>query len=175
MYCENCGKLIEEGNKFCPYCGTKVIETENKVEKEVLPEAQTDRATVQEKPKENTKQDNMEKNQDVPKKNSSSETENNDSYTYNNEYEENSFSGSNSGVKNFAESTDDYDESYSESNDYEQPDETQEPQDNEQETGLKAIQGFGKKSEENKAEKISNPYGVYYTKRVREILRKSGK
>lgn len=70
MYCENCGKLIEEGNKFCPYCGTKVIETENKVEKEVLPEAQTDGATVQEKPKENTKQDNMEKNQDVPKKKS---------------------------------------------------------------------------------------------------------
>lgn len=95
--------------------------------------------------------------------NSSNETESNDSYTNNNGYEENSFSGSNSGVKNFAESTDDYDESYSESNDYEQPDETQEPQDNEQETGLKAIQGFGKKSEENKAEKISNPYGVYYT------------
>lgn len=95
--------------------------------------------------------------------NSSNETESNDAYTDNNEYEENSFSGSNSGVKNFAESTDDYDESYSEPNDYEQPDETQEPQDNEQETGLKAIQGFGKKSEENRAEKISNPYGVYYT------------
>ncbi|WP_368368716.1 hypothetical protein [Ruminococcus sp. RTP21358st1_G6_RTP21358_211008] len=47
-----------------------MIETENKVEKEVLPEAQTDGATVQEKPKENTKQDNMEKNQDVPKKKS---------------------------------------------------------------------------------------------------------
>lgn len=85
--------------------------------------------------------------------NSSNETESNDSYTDNNGYEENSFSGSNSSVKNFAESTDDYDESYSEPNDYEQPDETQEPQDNEQETGLKAIQGFGKKSEENKAKK----------------------
>ena len=95
--------------------------------------------------------------------NSSNETESNDSYTDNNGYEENSFSGSNSSVKNFAESTDDYDESYSEPNDYEQPDETQEPQDNEQETGLKAIQGFGKKSEENKAKKIANPYGVYYT------------
>lgn len=68
MYCKNCGKLVEEGNKFCPYCGTKVIETENKVEKAVLDEAQTDGATVQEKPKENTKQDNMEENQDVPKK-----------------------------------------------------------------------------------------------------------
>ncbi|MDD5804500.1 MULTISPECIES: zinc ribbon domain-containing protein [unclassified Ruminococcus] len=70
MYCKNCGKLVEEGNKFCPYCGTKVIETENKVEKAVLDEAQTDGATVQEKPKENTKQDNMEENQDVPKKKS---------------------------------------------------------------------------------------------------------
>lgn len=95
--------------------------------------------------------------------NSSNETESNDSYTDNNGYEGNSFSGSNSSVKNFAESTDDYDGSYSESNDYEQPDETQESQETEQETGLKAIQGFGKKSEENKAEKISNPYGVYYT------------
>lgn len=52
--------------------------------------------------------------------NSSNETESNDSYTDNNGYEENSFSGSNSSVKNFAESTDDYDESYSEPNDYEQ-------------------------------------------------------
>ena len=32
MYCENCGKLIEEGNKFCPYCGTKLVGTEEKVE-----------------------------------------------------------------------------------------------------------------------------------------------
>lgn len=33
MYCENCGKLIEEGNKFCPYCGTKLVGTEEKLRK----------------------------------------------------------------------------------------------------------------------------------------------
>ena len=36
MYCENCGKLIEEGNKFCPYCGTKLVGTEEKVEEEII-------------------------------------------------------------------------------------------------------------------------------------------
>lgn len=24
MYCKNCGKTLEEGVKFCPYCGTKI-------------------------------------------------------------------------------------------------------------------------------------------------------
>ena len=86
-----------------------------------------------------------------------------ESYTNSNDYTENSFAESDTSVKNFAESNDNDDESYSEPNDYEQPDEIQEAQDNEPETGLKAIQGFGKKSEENIAEKISNPYGVYYT------------
>ena len=27
MYCKNCGKLLEEGDKFCSGCGTKVEET----------------------------------------------------------------------------------------------------------------------------------------------------
>ena len=41
MYCENCGKLIEEGNKFCPYCGTKLVGTvdyQNKCQKYELNE-----------------------------------------------------------------------------------------------------------------------------------------
>ena len=89
-----------------------------------------------------------------------------ESYMNSNDYVENSFSGSDTTVKNFAESSDNDEESYSEPNDYEQPDETLEAQDNEPETGLKAIQGFGKKSKENsenEKEIIANPYGVYYT------------
>ena len=42
MYCENCGKLIEEGNKFCPYCGTKLVGTDEKVEEEISHEIRTD-------------------------------------------------------------------------------------------------------------------------------------
>ena len=45
MYCENCGKLIEEGNKFCPYCGTKLVGTEEKVEEEISHEIRTDENT----------------------------------------------------------------------------------------------------------------------------------
>lgn len=67
-----------------------------------------------------------------------------ESYTNSNDYTENSFAESDTSVKNFAESNDNDDESYSEPNDYEQPDEIQEAQDNEPETGLKAIQGLGK-------------------------------
>lgn len=47
MYCENCGKLIEEGNKFCPYCGTKLVGTEEKVEKEISHEIRTDKIPEQ--------------------------------------------------------------------------------------------------------------------------------
>lgn len=63
MYCENCGKLIEEGNKFCPYCGTKLVGTEEKVEKEISHEIRTDKISEQEIPKRNTMQDNMEEKQ----------------------------------------------------------------------------------------------------------------
>ena len=63
MYCENCGKLIEEGNKFCPYCGTKLVGTEEKVEEEIPHEIQTDKIPEQEIPKRNTMQDNMEEKQ----------------------------------------------------------------------------------------------------------------
>ena len=63
MYCENCGKLIEEGNKFCPYCGTKLVGTEEKVEKEISHEIRTDKIPEQEIPKRNTLQDNMEEKQ----------------------------------------------------------------------------------------------------------------
>ena len=60
MYCENCGKLIEEGNKFCPYCGTKLVGTEEKVEEEISHEIRTDEIPEQEIPKRSTMQDNME-------------------------------------------------------------------------------------------------------------------
>lgn len=96
--------------------------------------------------------------------NSSSESD--ESYTDNNDYTKNSFSGSNSTVKNFTKPSDNDKESYSESSEYEQSDGTQEVADSEPETGLKAIQGFGKKSKENsenEEEIIANPYGVYYT------------
>ena len=63
MYCENCGKLIEEGNKFCPYCGTKLVGTEEKVEKEISHEIRTDKIPEQEIPKRNTIHDNMEEKQ----------------------------------------------------------------------------------------------------------------
>ena len=63
MYCENCGKLIEEGNKFCPYCGTKLVGTEEKVEKEISHEIRTDKIPDQEIPKRNTMQDNIEEKQ----------------------------------------------------------------------------------------------------------------
>ena len=63
MYCENCGKLIEEGNKFCPYCGTKLVGTEEKVEEEISHEIRTDKIPEQEIPKRNTMQDNMEEKQ----------------------------------------------------------------------------------------------------------------
>ena len=59
MYCENCGKLIEEGNKFCPYCGTKLVGTEEKVEEEISHEIRTDEIPEQEIPKRSTMQDNM--------------------------------------------------------------------------------------------------------------------
>ena len=63
MYCKNCGKLVEEGNKFCPYCGTKLVGTEEKVEKEISHEIRTDKIPEQEIPKRNTMQDNMEEKQ----------------------------------------------------------------------------------------------------------------
>lgn len=63
MYCENCGKLIEEGNKFCPYCGTKLVGTEEKVEEEISHEIRTDEIPEQEIPKRSTMQDNMEEKQ----------------------------------------------------------------------------------------------------------------
>lgn len=63
MYCENCGKLIEAGNKFCPYCGTKLVGTEEKVEEEISHEIRTDEIPEQEIPKRSTMQDNMEEKQ----------------------------------------------------------------------------------------------------------------
>lgn len=49
MYCENCGKLIEEGNKFCPYCGTKLVGTEEKVEEEISHEKVVDCSKLEER------------------------------------------------------------------------------------------------------------------------------
>ena len=39
MNCTNCHKLVEKDSKFCPFCGTKIVETENSskaVEKELI-------------------------------------------------------------------------------------------------------------------------------------------
>ncbi len=30
MYCPKCGKIVDEGVKFCPYCGESLIKSENK-------------------------------------------------------------------------------------------------------------------------------------------------
>lgn len=63
MYCKNCGKLVQDGNKFCPYCGTKLIETEDKAEKEISPEVQAEEMLVEKMTKENTIQENVEDNE----------------------------------------------------------------------------------------------------------------
>ena len=36
MYCKNCEKEIEDGNKFCPYCGKPLFENLNENEKDVV-------------------------------------------------------------------------------------------------------------------------------------------
>ena len=33
MYCKNCGNLLNDGDKFCPNCGTKVVSTDDNSEK----------------------------------------------------------------------------------------------------------------------------------------------
>lgn len=38
MNCKNCGKLVEGNDKFCPYCGAKMIETEGEKKTEVQQE-----------------------------------------------------------------------------------------------------------------------------------------
>ncbi len=38
MNCKNCGKLVEGNDKFCPYCGAKMIETEEEKKTEVQQE-----------------------------------------------------------------------------------------------------------------------------------------
>lgn len=30
MYCPKCGKIVDEGVKFCPYCGESLVKSENK-------------------------------------------------------------------------------------------------------------------------------------------------
>lgn len=48
MYCKNCGKLLEEGDKFCSGCGTKVEETAFAQSK---PVSEVHKEAAEEKPK----------------------------------------------------------------------------------------------------------------------------
>ena len=42
MYCHNCGNKVDDGLKFCPECGTRVVSAENPVVEQNKTETQTD-------------------------------------------------------------------------------------------------------------------------------------
>lgn len=67
MYCVNCGKELKAQSKFCPECGTKVIQEENVIienetaEQELKAEAvQEEKITVEEIPQEKVNEDTVE-------------------------------------------------------------------------------------------------------------------
>ena len=49
MFCPNCGKEIDEKSKFCEYCGMKISDTEDNIEKDIrndIPEESGQKADI---------------------------------------------------------------------------------------------------------------------------------
>lgn len=75
MFCRECGRLIEEGNKFCTYCGTKVlpigskkIENDEKMNVEKNDSADVDNKNVEFKSENVVKGSNVSSNNSTYKK-----------------------------------------------------------------------------------------------------------